>query len=119
MVGAIMLVTAGPGTQMELWNFRFGFQLMRWAVYVSAAAGVLSLLLIAFKRQRQGQMRWIMASFWIAIITAYVPLSLLQKVQSVPRIHDITTDIDQVPAFAPLPPSEPTPRIPWSTQAKK
>lgn len=92
---------------------------MRWAVYVSAAAGVLSLLLIAFKRQRQGQMRWIMASFWIAIITAYVPLSLLQKVQSVPRIHDITTDIDQVPAFAPLPPSEPTPRIPWSTQAKK
>ena len=77
---------------------------MRWAVYVAAAAGVLSLLILLFKNQRRGQMAWIMASFWLAVMTAYVPLSLLQKAQSVPRIHDITTDTKNVPPFVAIAP---------------
>lgn len=103
-IAAAGLIIAGPGTRLGWWDFRFGFQLMRWAVYLAAGAGVLSLLLLFFKSQRLGQMPWIIASFWIAVATAYVPLSLLQKAQSVPRIHDISTDTVDVPPFVAIAP---------------
>ena len=103
-VAAASLIIAGPGTRFGWWDFRFGFQLMRWAVYLAAGAGVLSLLLLLFKSQRLGQMPWIIVSFWMAVATAYVPLSLLQKAQSVPRIHDISTDTVDVPPFVAIAP---------------
>ena len=33
VVAAVLLLIAGPGTRLDWWDFRFGFVLMRWAVY--------------------------------------------------------------------------------------
>jgi len=104
IVAAMVLLLAGPGARAEFWDFRFGFTLMRWAVYMGAGVGVIALVMLFVKSQRQASLTALVAALAIAAITVYVPWSLLQTARSVPRIHDITTDVVMVPAFVDIVP---------------
>ena len=37
LIAAVLLLAAGPGTRLELWEFRTGFALMRWAAFAGLA----------------------------------------------------------------------------------
>jgi hypothetical protein len=38
VASALLLLVAGPGTRLALWEFGTGFQLMRWAAFAGLAA---------------------------------------------------------------------------------
>jgi uncharacterized protein (DUF1499 family) len=112
LVAAILLIVAGPGTRLGLWEFRFGFTLMRWAVYAAGAAGILALLFLLIPRTRQGNGLLLGLALVICATVVAVPLLQYQTARSVPRIHDITTDTVDPPAFvavAPLREDAPNP----------
>ena len=46
VLAALLLLAAGPGTRMELWEFRSGFALMRWAVFIGLAGAALALVML-------------------------------------------------------------------------
>jgi len=112
IAAALMLLLAGPGTRLDFWDFRFGFTLMRWALYLGAGSAILALLLVLIPRTRKGSAGALTMTLIIGLATAAVPLILVQQARSLPRIHDISTDTLNPPEFieiAPLRADAPNP----------
>ena len=100
---AVVLLALGPiGWRAGWWHFRFAFlNLMPWAAYFGIAALVASALTLLLGRsqiERRGIAVGVIA-FAIGGLIAYVPWHYDQIRQTVPPIHDITTDPDNPPAF--------------------
>jgi uncharacterized protein (DUF1499 family) len=101
---ALVLLAIGPlGWRAGWWNFRFALQtLMPWAGYFGIAALSLSGLALLLGRSR---IEWhgvaiAVAAFAAGGLIAYVPWHYDHMRNTVPPIHDITTDADNPPAFA-------------------
>lgn len=114
VLAALLLLVAGPGARLELWEFRTGFQLMRWALFVGLGAAALSLVLLvlAIGRTRRRGMASLLVALVLGLGVAFVPWSGMRRAQSVPPIHDITTDTARPPQFVavlPLRASAPNP----------
>lgn len=98
-VAALLLLIAGPGTRLELWDFRGGFQLLRWAAYAGLAAATLALVLLVVPRTRQAGLAPLVVALVLGLGVAFVPWSGMRTARSVPPIHDITTDTQRPPEF--------------------
>ena len=99
VIAGLLLLMSGPGYRLEIWGFQFGFQMMRWAVYVGLAGAGFSVLFLLIPRMRRGQAIWLGAAIVIGLISAYIPWHGLQQARAVPPIHDISTDTVNPPAF--------------------
>ena len=100
----LMTIASGPGTRAEFWTWQTGIAFLRYATYVGLAAGVGALILLvtlaipAFRSHA-----WVpVTALVLAAIAVAPPLMLLSKAKAVPRIHDITTDPADPPAFVAL-----------------
>jgi hypothetical protein len=104
VIAALAVIVAGPASDAGLWNYRTGFVILRWAVYIAVGAGAVSLVaagVAAARRQfRAAAPGFIAAAIAVAVI---VPMWQLQRTASlVPAIHDITTDTEHPPQFVAL-----------------
>lgn len=98
----VLLLVSGPGYRLELWEFRTGFSLMRWAAFAGLAAAAIGLVALLVPKLRRAT-RWpSVAALMLGVLVAYVPWSGLQTARSVPPIHDISTDTVNPPAFVAL-----------------
>jgi uncharacterized protein (DUF1499 family) len=104
VIGALLLLIAGPGARLDFWDFRFGFTLMRWAVYVGAGTAALALLLALIPSTRRGQFLKLATALVIGLAVAAVPYLQLREARSVPPIHDISTDTLNPPEFVAIAP---------------
>ncbi|MFQ3235995.1 MAG: hypothetical protein ACI9C4_001559 [Paraglaciecola sp.] len=96
---AILLVTLpGPLYKFSIVELGSAFSAIRWGVYVGVAAIVLILIQLIFMRKT---MTLLSTSFAVilALIAIAIPLNLMSKVKSLPRIHDISTDMVNPPKF--------------------
>ncbi len=99
VVAAFLLLIAGPGTRMEWWDFRTGFQLMKWATFIGIGASVMALIGLLVPSVRRGGAGLLAVALVIGLLVAYVPWQGMRTARSVPPIHDISTDTDQPPVF--------------------
>ncbi|MDQ3617301.1 MAG: DUF1499 domain-containing protein [Pseudomonadota bacterium] len=99
IIAAVLLLVAGPATRLELWEFRTGFQLMRWAAYTGLAASALSLVMLLLPRIRRRNLAGLLVALVLGLGVAFVPWSGMRKARSVPPIHDISTDTGRPPEF--------------------
>ena len=99
VVAALLLLSAGPGTRLGLWEFGTGFLLMRGAFFGGVAAALLAIVLLVVPATRRAAAPMLVAALLIGALTAWVPWSGLQTVRSLPFIHDITTDTEDPPVF--------------------
>jgi len=100
VVAALLLLSAPLGYRMGWWHFRTGFTALQpWAVYVGLAAGALAIIALAIPKVRSGWTTRIVAALVVGIAVAYVPWQWRERAQSVPRIHDISTDTVNPPLF--------------------
>ncbi len=97
-VAAAML--SGVGYRLDLWGFREGFGIIKWAFQLGIVAVVLSLVGLAIPSRKTGA-TMVMGLLGIIIggIAVYVPWSWKQTLDAHPYIHDITTDLNDPPAF--------------------
>lgn len=101
-VAAVAAAAAGLGSRAELWTFRGGFEILKWAAWGGLAAAAISLLGVAlsFSEQRRGSTLLLGAlGIVIGLVTAWIPWSWKQRAERVPPIHDISTDLSDPPAF--------------------
>jgi len=119
-IAAFLLVVGGPGTRFGLWDFRFGFSLMRGAFIAGLVTIAVTLITIAIPATRRGQGLVLFAALLIGIVTVYIPWSNVREARSVPPINDITTDTQDPPQFvailplregAPNPPGYPGDKV--------
>ncbi len=102
MAAALAAAAAGLGSRAELWTFRGGFEVLRWAAWGGLAAAAISLLglIFAFGGRRSGSALLLGAlGLVIGLVTAWIPWSWKQRAEEVPPIHDISTDMTDPPAF--------------------
>lgn len=112
ILALLLLLIAGPGTRLGLWEFGFGFTLMRWALYGGLAAAGLGIVLALIPKTRRGHLIGLSFAVVVGLGTAAVPWLLVQQARSVPPIHDISTDTVNPPEFeaiAPLRADAPNP----------
>jgi uncharacterized protein (DUF1499 family) len=101
VVAALAILLAGPLSRFGLWEFRTGFQILKWGSYAAlagAAIGILGVLRSRPLGPRRG-MGFAVLAIVIGLVVAYVPWSWKRKADNVPPIHDITTDTINPPNF--------------------
>ena len=97
---AVAAVLSGIGYRLGLWQFRTGFVILRVAFFAALAAAAISAFgLIVGRAARPGLLITGLLGALIGAVTAYIPWSYMQLVQSLPYIHDITTDVQDPPQF--------------------
>ena len=99
MVAAFLFAVAGPGTRLGLWDFRQGFQFMRWGAYLGMAGVVVALVALAVPASRRAGIAVPLLALALSAAVVLVPWSMVRRARSVPPIHDITTDVVDPPAF--------------------
>jgi uncharacterized protein (DUF1499 family) len=100
VVCALLAVGSGLGYRVGLWHFRTGFDILKLAFYAALIAGVVSLAgLILSAGRRPAVLFMALVGLALSAVTAYMPWTYYRTVSSVPKIHDITTDILNPPKF--------------------
>lgn len=99
LLAALLLLAAGPGTRLDLWTFRTGFQVMRWAAMLGLAGAALAIaMLIAPRTRRAGPVPLLLA-LALGLGVALVPWNGMRRARALPPIHDISTDTARPPEF--------------------
>ena len=102
VVALVLLVVSPLGWRAGWWHFRFAFSwLMTYSAYIALAAVVVCVVALGVGRSRLGGRGITMAGIGLVMsaVLAYVPWQYYHTVNTVPRIHDITTDTDNPPTF--------------------
>jgi hypothetical protein len=94
-----LLLVSGLGNRFGWWPYRTAFEVLRWASYVGLAAAAAAIIALAIPRLRAGWARVLVGALAVGVAVAYVPWQWQQRAQSLPRIHDITTDTANPPQF--------------------
>lgn len=104
LISVLLLLASGVGARLHLWHFRTGFAILKVAAYSGLACAILSLVsgvLAVRKRHLLGVLISLLALI-LALIAFAVPFQWQQKAGQYPRIHDISTDLDNPPPFVAL-----------------
>ena len=104
ILGAVVLGSAGLGYRFGVWGLGTAFAILKVSVYVAIAIFVIAAVSLALGlrgRSWTGVACTVLALL-VAAGTAAVPLDMRRTAESVPRIHDITTDTERPPEFAAL-----------------
>jgi len=98
---AVLAMLAGLGSRWGLWHFRTGFSLLRWAAYGAIATVLLSAVAVVLTRPGQPRRGFPLAlgALIVSLLMVVIPWNWQRQARNVPRIHDITTDTDNPPAF--------------------
>lgn len=104
VAAALMMVGAGPAYRGELITLGEAFNLLRNGIYAAGGAVAMSIIALLFSIVARRFAPALMATLVIvgAAALLYVPWQHWQRAQDVPAIHDITTDMQNPPAFEAL-----------------
>ncbi len=102
LLSAGMLVAAGYGAQFGVWDYRLGFQLIRWSIYMGLATAAVALIALLLPRVREGRVLALVVALAIGLGVAYFPWHWLQEARRVPAINDISTDTENPPVLVTL-----------------
>lgn len=106
VVALLLLLSSGFGARLDLWHFRTGFSMLKVAAYIGLGCALLALVsgVLALRKRHLMAVLLSLLALVLAIIAFGVPYSWKLKAQSYPRIHDISTDLDNPPQFVAIAP---------------
>src|SRR5208283_3284044 len=101
LIAGLFAIISGSGTSYGVWNYLTGISMLRWAAYGGISAAVLSLigLITSFRIVIVRGFMSALLGVVIGVFLAGLVLHWKQVGESVPRIHDITTDTKNPPQF--------------------
>ena len=102
VVALALFLVSGPATRLDVWDWRTGLTMLRWAFYGGVGAAVLALFLLAIPRTRGPRPLLLAIALLLGVAAAAPGVIFLARAKSVPPIHDITTDMGDPPAFVAL-----------------
>jgi uncharacterized protein (DUF1499 family) len=112
-------LVAGPDYRMSWWSFGTGIVMIRWAASIALGAAVFGLIaaLLAGYVGARSNVRTGLVALIAGLAVATPPVIMWSRVQQLPRIHDVTTDTDNPPAFVAVLPLRQDARNPVQYQA--
>jgi uncharacterized protein (DUF1499 family) len=104
LAAALAALVSGPGNRFGWWGFSTAFGILRWAAAAGGFAAVLCAVaaLLALRSERAVPMALSFIGLLCGLVTFGLPLPWLQGRDSLPSIHDISTDTRDPPRFVAL-----------------
>jgi uncharacterized protein (DUF1499 family) len=104
IAGALLLASAGLGYRIGAWGLDPAFTILKVTVYAAVAVIILALLTVGlgFSGRSWAAVAAGVLALLVALGTAAVPLDMRRAAQSLPFIHDVTTDTERPPDFVAL-----------------
>ena len=99
LIAIAVLALSGVGVRQGWWTYRLGFQFLEWSAYAGLAAAAAAVVAMAFPRLRSGAVAYLSIGMVIGLVTGYLPWQWKQQAQTLPKIHDISTDLVNPPQF--------------------
>ena len=99
LVALAMLALSGPGVRFGLFDYRAGLTLFRVSAYVGIAAMVLGVVVLALPAARTRGIVLPLVALLLGAAAFGVPFNFQRTASSVPRINDITTDMEDPPKY--------------------
>lgn len=100
--GVAAALVAALGAGQGLWHFRAAFTVLRYAFFAAAAGALVGLVALLLSRRRGKLMMTNLLTVVVALGFVLFLGNLIRTARSVPAIHDITTNLDDVPQFTHL-----------------
>lgn len=101
--GATAALVAAVGSGQGAWSFRAAFAVLRFAFYAAAAGGVIGLLAFVLSLRSGTRTAWPnLLSMVVAAGFCFYLADQVSTAGSVPAIHDVATNLDDLPQFAAL-----------------
>jgi uncharacterized protein (DUF1499 family) len=97
--GVAAELAAGPGYRLGLWGASAGVQTMRWGATFTIGATAVALVALGMCWRAKVPLRTAAVALVVGLGASIPPLIMLERAQRLPRIHDITTDTANPPAF--------------------
>lgn len=102
-IGAVLAaLIAALGSAAELWSFRAGLGALRYLFFAAAAGALLGLIGLVMARRRAKLMLANLLALVVALGFVLYLGNLVRIAKSVPAIHDVATDLDDLPQFSRL-----------------
>jgi uncharacterized protein (DUF1499 family) len=100
-IAIVLLGLAGPLYRLGVLELPNAFALLRWGAYVGVAGMVMALATAvwAYRRGARSEVIRSATAFVVAAVAFVVPYQWQRTARQVPPIHDITTDLENPPAF--------------------
>lgn len=101
--GVAVALIAAVGSGAGAWHFSAGFTILRYAFFTAVGGGVLALVgILGGLIRRTGVGRLNLLSLVVALLFSAYLLQLVATARSVPAIHDVTTNLEDMPVFTRL-----------------
>jgi len=102
-IGAVVAaLVAAIGSATGMWSFRAGLTALRYLFFAAAAGALLGLVGLVMARRRAKLMLANLVALVVALGFVLYLGNLVRIAKSVPAIHDVATDLDDVPQFSRL-----------------
>jgi uncharacterized protein (DUF1499 family) len=100
-IGLIVLGLAGPAYRIGVLSLQNAFSLLRWAAYIGVTGMIVALAAGALAYARHSRWRLFLAALaFVAALAAFaIPYQLQRSARALPPIHDLSTDLENPPAF--------------------
>lgn len=101
LLAVIVFIASGYGYNWGIWSLGMAFTLLTYSAYATIGLAVIGLISIWFLRK--SRTKRVVLAVLAVLLTGTVAVTALywqQRAQSVPPIHDITTDLDNPPEFS-------------------
>jgi uncharacterized protein (DUF1499 family) len=97
----LLLAIAGPMYRVGILALPSAFGLLRWAAYLGIVALMVALVAGAWAYFRRMRLPFVVAAvaLLVGLIAIAIPYRWQRAAQSVPPIHDISTDLENPPTF--------------------
>src|SRR5258706_11561246 len=102
LFAAFLFFVSGPGTRIGLWEWQTAFVLMRWAMYTGFFIAAVALVMLLIPKTRGTKPSLLVAALLMGTMAGAPAMSLRMQAQSLPYIHDVTTDTRNPPEFVAL-----------------
>ncbi len=100
-LGLVLLAAAGPMYRIGILSLPAAFMMLRWAAYVGIAAIAVGTIPAVIAYRRGERVRVLVAALaMLGGAAAFgIPFQWQRSAETLPPIHDITTDLDNPPMF--------------------
>ncbi len=94
-------VISGLGTRWGWWYFTTGFMILRWSAVAGLVAAFVCLTggILSGWEIRRARVAIVLIGLLVGAVVAGIPWSWMRTAKQLPRIHDITTDMENPPRF--------------------
>jgi uncharacterized protein (DUF1499 family) len=103
-IAAGAVAASGFGARFGVWDWRVGFEVLRFGVYASFGLAALALIALLVPRSRRGNATVLVLALAIAVVAGGLPAWWFKHGASLPPINDIATDTDNPPPFVAIVP---------------